>query len=122
MALIDRKDAKLDFGTFALKDGTAFTHSLDLGATKFDGFGINFAVTTAGAGGTSWTPKIQASTNGSTWVDVVVGAAITTSAVGDGVTLTFPRGTNYRYVRPLCTTSGSFTAGVVSAAVETYKA
>ena len=122
MSMIERKDADLDFGTFTLASSTVFENVLDLGESEADHFGVNFAITTAAAGGTSWTPKLQGSSDGSTWADLVVGAAQTSTAAGEGITLYFPRESGVRYVRPNITKSGTYTAGVVSAAVDAYRA
>ena len=91
---------------------------------KLDGFSVNFAVDTACAGLTSVVLKVQVcDTSSGTFKDAAVSRSIPLSELSKNATfkVAVPHGApSGRYVRAAVVSTGTGTAGVISAAVDTF--
>jgi hypothetical protein len=112
-------DATLDFGDADLSGSAVkFPNVLDLGKTDADRKVIDILCADA-AGGTSLAVIVQGSTNGTSgWVDVGKNViSLTDLNAGNGAVAISPN--PYRYLQVIFTKTGTFTAGNVSAQLNT---
>ena len=123
--LISRFDAKLSFGsaTPTSADTYPMADVIDLKAGQAGRKVVNFIVDTTFAGGTNATLVVQGSTDNSTWVTVESSPAILTAKLvkDANFTVAVPQDFNYKYIRAAAVTTGTFTAGKISAALDVYE-
>lgn len=119
--LINRGDAKVQFGAVELKNGAAeFPNVLDIGKGDVNHFSVEFLVADA-AGGTSATFSLLGSDDNSSYEEVATSVAIPLVDLAKGVNVAIPRGFNKRYLKAkLKAVAGSFTSGTVEAWVDTF--
>lgn len=122
--MVGTPDAKLDFGTIDLSgSATAFSNILDLDKTTAGGLFVGLHVTTAGAGGTSAAITVSGSTDGTNYADVASVTATLASgdlALGKNLSIGIPRENKSRYLKLTVSKTGTFTAGVIGAYLDTY--
>jgi hypothetical protein len=123
--LIEKADSSLDMGTRTLSAGAgAFTDVLDLGKTDADGMTVNVRATEAGAGGTSVVLKLQgaAAPDAVTWDDIITSKSVVPASLsaGDVAEIPVPRNNGYRCLRMYAVVTGTFTAGILAAQLDTY--
>lgn len=128
-ALIGKQDKLLTFGaTGAITSaGTYYCGgsdgvALDMNTANLEGFGVNFKIDTAFTGLTNATFKILVSDNKTQWKEAASSPAIAlTDLPEDAVNVVVPRGAPAgRYVRAAVVTTGTATAGNVTAIVDTF--
>jgi hypothetical protein len=109
-----------DFGNAALASDTAFPNVLNLGDTSVERMIVEIRVTTPAAGGTSATFAIQgAPTPAGTFETLVSGPAVTLANLKGMFQLPVPP-TKHKALKVIITKAGTFTAGVISAQLNTY--
>ncbi len=122
--MIERPDAKLDFGTIDLSgSATELSNVLNLGKTNAAGLFVGLNVTTAGAGGTSVVFTVKGSSDGTNYTDLASVSAVLASgdlAAGKSMYIGIPRGNESRYLKVAAAKTGTFTAGVVGGYIDTY--
>lgn len=122
MGFLNVQDKMLDFGSITLSSGltsgaAAFPNILNIGEADVNQFAVGFEFTTPQAGGTAITFSIEGSDNNSSYTEIAAIAGSTTKPTF----LAIPRGTKYKYLKAKVKSStGTFTAGVVHAAIDTY--
>lgn len=122
MGFLNVKDKMLDFGSITLSSGltsgaAAFPNILHIENADVNQMSVGFDYSTVPAGGTAITFSVEGSNDNSTYVEI--GAV--TGSLTKPTFLAFPRGTNYKYLKAKVKAStGTFTAGVVNAAIDTY--
>ena len=122
---ISRLDKALSFGEASPTSATtlALADVIDLKKAQVGRMAVNFIVETAAVGGTNYTLVVQGSDNNSSWTTVASSEAIATaSLVKDANFKVFiPENFNYRYIRAAVTSTGTYTAGKISAALDVYQ-
>lgn len=123
---LSRLDKKLSFGEASPTSATtlAFADIIDLKNAQVDRMAVNFIVETALVGGTNCTLEVQGSANGSSsWVTVAASGAIATASLTKDANFTvgIPQNFGYRYIRAAVTSTGTYTAGKLSAALDVYQ-
>lgn len=123
--LISRYDAKLSFGsaTPTSADTYPLGNVIDLGKGQAGRMAVNFIVETAFAGGTNATLVVQGSADNSTWATVESSPAIATASLVKDANFTVgvPQNFDKRYIRVAAITTGTYTAGKISAALDVYQ-
>lgn len=130
--IINKADASLDFGSVTLgAAGTiAFENVIDLGKTRADGCSVDIICTELPAGGTNVTMKLQGSEDPSVsspvWADILISPTVVTADIKVSTSKRFmslpvPRENGYRGLRVAVVSTGTYTAGKFSAALDTYK-
>ena len=119
--LINRGDAKVQFGQVKLADGaTEFPNTIDIGKGDLNHFSVEFIVDGA-VGGTSATFSLLASDDNSDYSEVATSVAVPVADLAKGVNVAIPRGFNKRYLKAkVKAVSGTFTDGTVQAWVDTF--
>ena len=103
--LINRGDAKVQFGQIKLADGaTEFPNTIDIGKGDLNHFSVEFIVDGA-VGGTSATFSLLASDDNSDYSEVATSVAVPVADLAKGVNVAIPR---------------AFTDGTVQAWVDTF--
>lgn len=116
------RDKRLDFGKVNLASGltsgaATFPDVIGIDEGDVNQFNVGFEFETAPAGGTAITFSIEGSADNSTYVEI--GSA--TGSLTGPTFIAIPRGTTYKYLRAKVKAStGTFTAGVVSAGIDVY--
>lgn len=116
------KDKRLDFGAITLATGltsgaAAFPDVIYVENGDVNQFAVGFDYSTLPAGGTAITFSLEGSNDNSTYVEI---GAVTGSLTGPTF-INIPRGTTYKYLKAKVKAStGTFTAGVVHAAIDVY--
>lgn len=122
---ISRLDKKLSFGEASPTSATtlALADVIDLKKAQVGRMAVNFIVETALASGTNCTFIVQGSTDNSTWVTVASSATIATASLVKDANFSvgIPQEFDYRYIRAAVTSTGTYTAGKVSAALDVYQ-
>lgn len=121
--MLGKYDAHISFGKCALKDGTACTNILDINKADPARLAVNVIVTTAATGGTSITVKLQGcDTQGGTYKDISVSPVIPVAELtaGKNISLPIPSGAEYKFMRVSVVKEGTFTAGEIEAAIDSY--
>ena len=122
MGFLNPQDKMLDFGTVTLSTGltsgaASFPNKLRIENADINGMQIGFEYSTLPAGGTAITFSLEGSNDDSTYVEI--GAV--TGSLTKPTFLAIPRDTSYKYlVAKVKASTGTFTAGVVHAAIDTY--
>lgn len=129
-ALIGKQDKLLTFGaTGAITTGSKTYYcggsdgvALDMNTANLEGFGVNFRIDTAFKGLTDATFKIEVSDNKTQWKEAASSPVIALADLSvDAVNVVIPRGAPAgRYVRAGVYTTGTATAGEVTAIVDTF--
>ncbi|MBO6101010.1 MAG: hypothetical protein J6P07_06750 [Spirochaetaceae bacterium] len=123
--LISRYDAKLSFGsaTPTSADTYPLSNVIDLGKGQAGRKVVNFIVETTFAGGTNATLVVQGSADNSVWATVESSPAIATaSLVKDAnFTVAIPQDFDKKYLRVAAITTGTHTAGKISATLDVYE-
>jgi len=133
-SLIGKQDKLLTFGetnsitsagTYPCGYSASATDGVALEMNKGDlaGFAVNFKMEEAAAGLTNATFKVMGSADKSTWVDLAVSPAIAAAKLtaDAAFVVPVPRGNGaYKYVKAVVVTTGTATAGKVSACVDTF--
>ena len=123
--LISRLDKKLSFGEASPTSAAtlALADVIDLKKAQVGRMAVNFIVETALAGGTNCTFIVQGSSDNSNWATVASSATIATANLtkDTNVKVGIPEDFNYRYIRAAVTSTGTYTAGKVSAAIDVYQ-
>ena len=119
---ISRMDALEDFGTLTLSSGTEFTNVLEKDSADIKRMRVVAEVTTAAEGGTSVTLTLFGSDDNSTFVELESTPAIALASLTKGATFSIgvPDNASYKYYKVVATKSGTFTAGVMAAQLDTY--
>lgn len=114
-------DIELSFGKAPASTGV-FEKEVFIGKSQPGRMHVRFFVTTAAAGGTSLTFKLQGKNEGGSYTDVAASPAVVTAKLTEGaeVVLEIPENWNYEYMKAVATPAGSFSAGEVSAWIDTY--
>lgn len=122
---ISRLDKKLSFGEASPTSAAtlALADVIDLKKAQVGRMAVNFIVETAAAGGTNMTFIVQGSANNSDWTTVASSATIATASLTKDANFKvgIPEDFNYRYIRAAVTSTGTYTAGKVSAAIDVYQ-
>lgn len=122
MGFLNIKDKMLDFGSITLSSGLSsgaatFPNILEIGKADVNQFAVGFDYSIAPAGGTAISFSIEGSNDNSTYVEI----ASATGSLTKPTFIAIPRGTNYKFLKAKVKGStGTFTAGVVNAAIDTY--
>lgn len=130
--IINKADAALDFGSVTLgAAGTvAFANVLDLDKTKADGCSVDIICTELPVGGTNVTMKLQGAADPTiaspVWNDILISPTVVTADIEVSTSKRFmslpvPRENGYRGLRVAVVSTGTYTAGKFSAALDTYK-
>lgn len=112
-------------GTYPCGYSSSYTDGtcLDMNKGDLENMGVHFHVDTAAAGLTSVVLKVQVSSDKSNWTDVAVSPSILLAALTKNAefNVVIPRGaTQGRYVRAAVVVTGTGTAGVISACVDSF--
>lgn len=122
---ISRLDKKLSFGEASPTSAAtlALADVIDLKKAQVGRMAVNFIVETAAVGGTNYTFVVQGSADNSTWVTVASSGAIATADLKKDANFAvgIPQEFDYRYIRAAVTSTGTYTAGKVSAALDVYQ-
>ena len=122
---ISRLDKKLSFGEASPTSAAtlALADVIDLKKAQVGRMAVNFIVETALVGGTNCTFIVQGSTDNSNWVTVASSATIATANLVKDANFSvgIPQEFNYRYIRAAVISTGTYTAGKVSAALDVYQ-
>lgn len=112
---IGRIDGMLDFGSVALATGTEFPNTLQL--NKADPKLMRVVATATGAeGGTSFKITLKGSNDNSAWTTVAE-----SQAAAETAEVQFPEsGPHYDFYKVTISKTGSYTAGTIHAAVDTF--
>lgn len=90
---------------------TSYTSTgFDLKATPIRGMVARFIVTSyisEATAGSVWTPKIQGSSDNTTFIDLSIGTPLTGGTAAGIAEIFVPFSTDYRYIRPVFTLSSS---------------
>lgn len=126
MALINRFDAKLQFGesgAFGAAGTVTSANVIQMDKADPGRFFVDVQMTVAAAGGTNATFAIQGSNDNSTYVTVAQSAAIATASLTANAhfDIGVPDDFNYKYMRVVAVTTGTHTAGKFNATLDTYK-
>ena len=122
MGFYNVQDKMLDFGSVNLVSGltsgaATFPNVLEIGKADVNRMQAGFSFGTVPAGGTAITFSLEGSNDNSTYVEI----AAVTGSLTKSTFIAFPRDTFYKYLRAKVKAStGTFTAGVVNAAIDTY--
>lgn len=121
----DFVDSSLDLGTLSLSGGSAaFSNVLDLGKTDADRMNVAVRCTASGVGGTSVILKLQGASapDAETWTDILLTPSIALADItaGDLADIPIPPGNGYRALRLYGAVTGTFTAGMLAAQLDTY--
>lgn len=117
------KDYMTSFGDIALASATDAANILNLNKADASRMSVVFQVTTAAAGGTSLVFKVQGcDTENGTYTDLAVSPSVLLAdlTVGKVVSVPIPAGYNKKYLKAVVAKTGTFTAGVVSAQIDSY--
>ena len=123
MSFLNVKDKMLDFGEVNLSSGltsgaAVFPNVLKIGKADVNQMSVGFMFETAGAGGTAVTFSLEGSNDNSSYTEL---GTVSVTAFDKPAFIAVPRGTVYEYLRAKVKAStGTFTAGVVNAAIDTY--
>lgn len=132
--LIGRQDKLLTFGstntltsagTYPCGYSSSYTDGtvIDMKNGDLENMGVHFKVDTACAGLTSVVLKVQVSSDKSAWTDAAVSPSILAAALTKDAefNVVIPRGAPQgRYIRAAVVVTGTGTAGVISACVDTF--
>ena len=120
---ISRLDKKLSFGEASPTSAAtlALADVIDLKKAQVGRMAVNFIVETALAGGTNCTFIVQGSADNSTWVTVASSATIATANLVKDANFSVGIPQEFRYIRAAVTSTGTYTAGKVSAALDVYQ-
>lgn len=122
MGFLNVQDKMLDFGSVNLTSGltsgaATFPNVLEIGKADVNQMQVGFAFGTVPAGGTAITFSIEGSNDNSSYTEIAAAAGSLTKPTF----LAIPRDTFYKYLRAKVKAStGTFTAGIVNAAIDTY--
>ena len=123
--LISRFDAGLYLGTAEPTSAAtlAFSNVLKLDKAQAGRMRVNFIVETALTGGTNCTFVVQGSNDNSTYVTVESSPAIATASLTKDANFDvgIPQDFNYKYLRVAVTSTGTYTAGKISATLDVYQ-
>lgn len=123
--LISRYDAKLSFGAASPTSAAtlAMADVIKLDKAQAGRLAVNFIVETALVGGTNCTLLVQGSNDNSSWTTVESSPAIATASLTKDANFTVgvPQDFNYAYIRAAVTSTGTYTAGKISAALDVYQ-
>jgi hypothetical protein len=122
---ISRFDAALYLGTAEPTSAAtlALGNVLKLDKAQAGRMRVNFIVETALAGGTNCTFLVQGSNDNSNWATVESSPAVATASLVKDANFDVgvPQNFNYKYLRAAVTTTGTYTAGKISAALDVYQ-
>ena len=118
----ERPDARLAFGEAAVATATELPNVINLDKTTAGGLFVSAQVTEAGAGGTSLALEVKGSPDGTTYATIAASPAVPVAGLTNGkcVTVGIPREDTSRYLKVALAKTGTFTAGKVSAYIDTY--
>lgn len=119
---LGRMDALENFGNAILATATEFSNVIQKDKGDIRRMRVVAQVTTAAAGGTSVTLTLKGSNDNTSYTELASTPAIVTAKLTKGATfdMGIPETANFKYYKVAITKSGTFTAGEMSAQIDTY--
>ena len=120
---ISKLDKRLSFGSVTFTSGIqALADVLQIDKAQPDRMMVNCIVTTAAAGGTSIVIAVQGSDDNSNYATVAQSGSILLAdlTLNKNIEIAIPNGWNKKYMRVAVISTGTFTAGKIEAALDTY--
>lgn len=121
MGMINPLDALLSFGKGSYSD-KACPDTINVNQAQTERMKVECVVDTAFAGGTSIALKLVGSDDGTSFEEVASAGTVLLADLTEGATFTLPipDGVNKQYYKVTFATTGTFTAGELSAYLDTY--